>query len=63
MTQPPLRDSRGEVIETIALSPEEKAARTRRNRAIALGLLAFVGLIFLTTVLRLTHNYNSGGAG
>jgi hypothetical protein len=35
------------------LTPEEARARGRRNLAIALGLLAFVALVFLVTVFHL----------
>lgn len=45
----------------VVLSEEQKAARKRRNRAIALGLFVFVGLIFVTTMVRLAGNYNAGG--
>lgn len=45
----------------VVLTEEQKAARTRRNRAIALGLFVFVGLIFVTTMVRLASNYNAGG--
>lgn len=38
------------------LTPEELAARKRRNVAIALGLVAFMLLMFVTTVLRLQSN-------
>ena len=38
------------------LSPDELRARKRRNLFIALGLLAFIVLVFLTTVLRLHRN-------
>ncbi|WP_374390354.1 hypothetical protein [Brevundimonas sp.] len=38
------------------LSPDELRARKRRNLFIALGLLAFIVLVFLTTVLRLQQN-------
>lgn len=38
------------------LTPEELKARTRRNRAIALGLVAFMVLVFITTMLRLQAN-------
>ena len=38
------------------LSPDELRARKRRNLFIALGLLAFLVLVFLTTVLRLQQN-------
>lgn len=47
--------------ETVVLTDEQKAARKNRNRAIALGLFAFVGLIFVTTMVRLATNYNTGG--
>lgn len=45
----------------VKLTPEQEAARKRRNVAIAFGLVAFIGLIFVTTVVRLTSNYNAGG--
>jgi hypothetical protein len=35
------------------LSPEARAAQTRRNKAIALALVAFVVVVFLITVVRL----------
>ena len=35
------------------LTPEELKARKRRNIAIALGLVAFMVLVFVTTLLRL----------
>ncbi|GAA0194296.1 hypothetical protein QOZ96_000189 [Brevundimonas nasdae] len=40
----------------IILSPEEVRARKRRNLWIALGLVAFIVLVFTTTVLRLQQN-------
>jgi hypothetical protein len=49
-----------EFTETVKLSPEEEAARKRRNLMIALGLAAFIGLIFITTVVRMSSNYNAG---
>ena len=55
-----LRDSQGRVIETVALTPEEEKARKRRNVAIALGLVAFIVLIFVVTVVRMSSNYNTG---
>jgi hypothetical protein len=54
------RDPHGEFIETVKLTPEEEAARKRRNLAIAIGLVACIALIFVTTVARMTANYNSG---
>ncbi len=59
-TQEPLRDGRGEIIETVKLTPEEEAARKRRARFTALALTVFIALIFVVTVVRLTSNYNSG---
>ena len=38
------------------LTPDELNARKRRNLFIALGLIAFIVLVFLTTVLRLQQN-------
>lgn len=43
------------------LTPEQEAARRRRNLAIAGGLAAFVALVFLVTVLRLAANVQAGG--
>ena len=39
--------------ETVALSPEQTAARRRRNAWIALAIGAFVVLVFLITMTRL----------
>ena len=55
-----LRDASGQVIETVKLTPAEEAARKRRNIAIAVGLVAFIVLIFVTTVVRMSANYNAG---
>ncbi len=38
------------------LTPEELRARKRRNVWIALGLVGFIALVFLTTILRLQQN-------
>jgi len=38
------------------LTPDELRARKRRNLWIALGLLAFIVLVFLTTIVRLQQN-------
>jgi hypothetical protein len=43
-------------IRTIRLTPEELTARKRRNLWIALGLVAFMVLLFTTTFLRMMHN-------
>ena len=42
------------------LTPEELRARKRRNIALALGLVAFIVLVFVTTVLRLQANVAGG---
>ena len=42
------------------LTPEELRARKRRNIALALGLVAFIVLVFVTTVLRLHANIGAG---
>jgi len=38
------------------LTPEELRARKRRNLWIALGLVAFIVLVFATTIVRLQRN-------
>jgi hypothetical protein len=38
------------------LTPEELAARTRRNRALAGALVVFIVLVFTTTILKLSAN-------
>ncbi len=38
------------------LTPEELTARKRRNRALAGALVAFIVLVFATTVLKLSAN-------
>ncbi|CAN5428767.1 hypothetical protein BH10PSE1_BH10PSE1_19980 [soil metagenome] len=40
----------------LQLTPAELAARKRRNVWIALGLVAFMVLLFTTTFLRMMHN-------
>jgi hypothetical protein len=42
--------------QMVILTEEEKRARDKRNRAIALGLVGFTLLIFGVTVLRLASN-------
>ena len=46
--------------ESVRLSPEEEKARNKRNRAIALGVLGFMALIFMITVLRISQNLAAG---
>lgn len=53
----------GEALEFVKLSPEELAARKKRNMMIALSLVGFMGLIFAVTVIRLASNISAGGAG
>lgn len=52
-----------EFTETVRLTPEEETARKRRNRWIFAGLMAFIVLIFLTTVVRLSQNIATSGGG
>ena len=49
-----------EFTETVKLTPEEESARKRRNMMIAVSLVAFAALIAVTTMLRLSSNYNAG---
>ncbi len=49
-----------EFTETVKLTPEEETARKRRNLVIALGLVAFAVLIAVTTMVRMSSNYNAG---
>ena len=46
--------------KAVKLTPEEETARKRRNFMIGLGLVAFIALIFVTTMVRMSSNYNSG---
>lgn len=48
-----------EFPETVVLTAEQKKARSRRNVVIALSLVAFVVLVFLVTVVRLSSNIAS----
>lgn len=41
---------------SVQLTPEALTARRRRNVWIALGLVAFIVLLFTTTFLRMMHN-------
>ncbi len=47
--------------ETHGLSAEEERARGRRNIAIALGVVAFIILVFLTTFFRLAESVQGAG--
>ncbi len=44
---------------TPELSSEEKKRRNQRNIAIALGLAAFILVVFLVTILRISGNLGS----
>lgn len=48
--------------ETVKLTPEEVAARKRRNIAIGLSLLAFCALVFVVTVIKIGQNFSEAGA-
>ena len=49
--------------ETHHQSEAELKAQRKRNIAIALAVVAFVVLVYLTTFLRLAENLRAGGAG
>ncbi len=42
------------------MTPEDLAARKRRNLAIAAGLVLFVVVVFVVTMLRLSANIAAG---
>lgn len=42
-----------DTVRINALTPEERKQQKRRNLAIALGLAAFIIIVFLVTILRL----------
>ena len=46
--------------EDLALSPEEAKARRKRNIAIAFGVLGFIVIVYLTTILRYAANIEAG---
>lgn len=48
--------------ETYAPSPEEEAARRKRNVAIALAVVAFMAVVFLITTQRLRSAIEAGRA-
>ena len=47
-------------METVKLTPEEEDARKRRNLAIGGSLAAFVIIVFLVTMVRLSQNIAAG---
>ncbi len=46
----------GEPRDTVKLTPEQEKARKVRNIMIAAGLLAFVALVYVVTIVRLGEN-------
>lgn len=42
------------------LTPEEKQKRAERNVAIALGLAAFMLVVFIVTILKISGNIGQG---
>lgn len=48
--------------EAVRLTPEQEQARKKRNLAIAWGLVAFIVLVFVITVARLSQNVANGAA-
>ncbi|MBX3478099.1 MAG: hypothetical protein KF910_10845 [Brevundimonas sp.] len=47
---------------TVRLTPEQLAARKRRNLALGLSLAGFMALVFIATFLRLQHNLQQSAA-
>ena len=45
--------------ESYKLTPEEEAARKKRNIAIALSLVGFMVVVFLVTVVQLSNNISN----
>ncbi|SDM22482.1 hypothetical protein [Maricaulis salignorans] len=48
--------------EFVKLTPEQIAARQRRNIAIGLSLVVFCALVFVVTVIRIGQNFAEAGA-
>jgi len=48
--------------ESVVLTPEQIAARKRRNIAIALSLLGFCALVFIVTLIKIGQNLTGTGA-
>lgn len=58
----PARPGVTQQVGSVRLTDAQQSARKRRNVWIFWALLGFIGLIFLTTVLRLGANIAAGGA-
>jgi len=58
---PPQPSSEDGPAQGIVLTPQQERARSRRNIVLALSLLAFVVLVFVVTVVRLTANITAQG--
>ncbi|WP_417467114.1 protoheme IX farnesyltransferase [Maricaulis sp.] len=60
----PFGGREGRVVpgETVVLTPEQIAARKRRNLAIGFSLLGFCVLVFVVTVIRIGQNLAQAGA-
>ena len=43
------------------LTPEAKKKRGHRNLAIALGLIGFVAIVYLVTILKISGNIGAAG--
>lgn len=59
----PFGGREGRVVpgESVVLTPEQVAARKRRNVAIALSLVAFCVLVFIVALVRIGQNFSQGG--
>jgi hypothetical protein len=49
--------------ETVKLTAEQEAARKKRNVAIAIGLVSFMVIIMVVTMLRISQNIAASSAG
>lgn len=49
--------------EHVRLTPEQESARKRRNLYIAGGLVVFMVVVFLITIVRLSQNVANGAVG
>ncbi|WP_339743067.1 protoheme IX farnesyltransferase [uncultured Maricaulis sp.] len=60
----PFGGREGRVVpgESVVLTPEQLAARKRRNIAIGLSLFAFCALVFVVSVVRIGHNFAQAGS-
>ena len=49
-------------LETVKLTPEQEQARKRRNLMIALSIGAFIGLVFLISIVQIRAGIVAGAS-